>query len=160
MLFPAVAKAAEPKRERTQRPGLLGRRSNRGQAVIEVALLAPWIFFLFIGTLDMGFYWHAIIATQNAARAAAAHTSRTALTAADNVGACIYALEEMKAMNNVRTLSNCNAMPLTVTATAVTGADGSPASSVSVTYRTNRLIPIPGLIGQLAITRSVEMMVK
>ena len=136
------------------------RRPRRGHAVLEVALLSPWIFFLFVGTLDMGFYTHALIATQNAARAGAAHTSRNSLTAADSAGACQYALEELKTMTNVRTLANCSSTPLIVTASAVTGVDGWPASSVSVTYRTNRMIPIPGLTGQLDITRTVQMMVK
>jgi hypothetical protein len=108
----------------------------------------------------MGFYTHAIIATQNAARAAAAYTSRSSTAAADSAGACKYALAELKTMKNVRSLTNCNASPLVVTATAVTGADGSPASTVSVTYRTDNLIPIPGLAGQLNITRTVQMMVK
>ena len=133
---------------------------RRGHAALEVALLSPWIFFLFIGTLDMGFYTHALIATQNAARAAAAHTSRNSLTAADSGSACQYALDELKAMSNVRTLANCGSTPLIVTATAVTGVDGWPASSVSVTYQTNRMVPIPGLVGQLNITRTVQMMVK
>ena len=139
VLVPFVAMTGGRKKERAQQSGRLGRRRNGGHAVLEVALLSPWIFFLFMGTLDMGFYSHALIATQNAARSAAAHTSRTALTAADTAGACQYALEELKAMSNARTLTNCNAAPLIVTATAVTGADGWPASSVSVTYRTNQL---------------------
>jgi hypothetical protein len=33
-------------------PGRVSR--TRGTAVIEVALMAPWIFFLFAGALDMG----------------------------------------------------------------------------------------------------------
>src|SRR5947207_14797502 len=48
---------------------------ERGHAVIEVSLMAPWIFFLFMGTLDFGFYSYAIIATQNAARVAVMQTS-------------------------------------------------------------------------------------
>ena len=135
-------------------------RRLRGHAVVEVALLSPWIFFLFAGTLDMGFYTHAMISTQNAARAAAAYTSRAKANANDVTGACRYALAELKTMNNVRSLSNCNSKPLVVTASEVSGADGSPASSVSVTYQTGMLIPIPGLAGQFNITRTVQMMLK
>jgi Flp pilus assembly protein TadG len=138
--------------------GLFG--SRRGHAVVEVVLLAPWIYFLFMGTLDMGFFTHAMISTQNAARAGAAYTSRNSATAGDSAAACRYALAELKAMSNVRTLSNCNSSPLVVTATAITGVDGSPASSVSVNYLTDRLIPIPGLARQFTITRIVEMPVK
>jgi Flp pilus assembly protein TadG len=139
--------------------GTKARPRNRGHAVLEVALLAPWIFFLFIGTFDLGFYLHALIATQNAARAAAAHNSRNSATAADLNGACRYALYELKTMSNARSLTTCNASPLIVTASAVT-FDGSPASSVSVTYLAQGLIPIPGLPRQLNLKRTVQMMVK
>ena len=49
-------------------------RRNKGQSgssIIEVALLSPWIFFLFVGIFDFGFYAYAAICTQNAARAVA-----------------------------------------------------------------------------------------
>ena len=128
--------------------------------MVEVVLLAPWIYFLFMGTLDMGFFTHAMISTQNAARAAAAYTSRSSSLAGDDAAACRYALAELKAMSNVRGLSNCAASPLTVTATAVTGVDGSPATSVSVSYVTDKLIPIPGLARQFTFTRIVDMPVK
>jgi Flp pilus assembly protein TadG len=137
------------------------RSGCRGHAVLEVALLSPWILFLFVGTFDLGFYTHALIATQNAARAGAAYTSRSSSFAANATGACRYALEELKTMSNVRNLTSCGTAPLIVTATALpAGVDGWPASSVSVTYQTNRLIPIPGLVGQLNITRTVQMLVK
>jgi hypothetical protein len=81
-------------------------------------------------------------------------------TVTDAAGACRHARAELAAMNNVRRLAGCQAMPLVVTANAVTGADGSPASSVSVTYRTERLFRIPLLSGQFTFTRTVQMAVK
>jgi len=132
-------------------------RRKRGHAVVEMALLSPWILFLFAGALDIGFYSQALTATQNAARVAAEYTSKNANTAADSTAACQYALDELSVMHNVRNLSTCGAAPLTVTATLVTGPDGASASSVSVTYKTEQLIPIPGLAGQFTITRTVEM---
>lgn len=68
VLLPSGAGASDRTKERMQPSGRLRSLRNRGHAVIEVALLSPWIFFLFVGTLDMGFYTHALIATQNAAR--------------------------------------------------------------------------------------------
>jgi len=138
--------------------GRLG--SRRGHAVVEVVLLAPWIYFLFVGTLDMGFFTHALISTQNAARAAAASTSRSQATADNADLACRYAREELKAMNNVRSLSSCNASPLVVTAAKITGVDGMTATSVTVSYLTDRLIPIPGLAREFKITRTVDIPVK
>lgn len=132
-------------------------KRTRGHAVVEVALLSPWIFFLLAGALDMGFYSYALIATQNAARVAAEYTSKSTLTAGDNLSACQYALDEMSSLSNVKNLSSCGGTPLTVTATQVTGPDLAPATSVSVTYQTAFLIPIPGLAGRLTITRTVKM---
>ena len=63
----------------------------------------------------------------------------------------------MSSLANVKNLSSCGGAPLTVTATQVTGPDGAAAASVSVTYKTAFLIPIPGVTGQLTITRTVEM---
>ena len=108
----------------------------------------------------MGFFAYSLVATQNAARVAAEYASTSTITAVDNAAACRYALDEMSALSNVRTLSTCGALPLIVTANRVTGPDGTLATSVSVTYRTDMLIPIPGLSGRYAFTRTVLMMLK
>ena len=132
----------------------------RGQAVIEVALLAPWVFFLFAGALDMGIYAYALIATEEAARTAVEYTSKNAATLADSAGACQYALTQMGAISNVRELSSCGASPLVVTAKAVTDADGYSASLVTVTYASLNLIPIPGVSSKLTIVRTAQMMLR
>jgi Flp pilus assembly protein TadG len=133
---------------------------RRGHAVVEVALFAPWIFFLFAGALDAGFYTYALISTENAARVAAEYTSKSSATAADASTACTYALDEMNTMSNVKSLASCNSLPLIVTASPVTSTDGSSASAVSVKYQTAMLVPIPGLPGRITITRKVQMMLK
>ena len=53
-----------------------------GNSIIEVTFMMPWLLFLFVGVFDFGFYSYALIATQNAARAAAVHNSisKTAAT--------------------------------------------------------------------------------
>jgi Flp pilus assembly protein TadG len=132
---------------------------TRGHAVVELALLSPWIFFLFAGAMDMGFYAYALIATQNAARVAAENASYRLAAAGNSDLACQYALAEMKAMSNVKNLSSCGATPLVVTARAFTDSDGAAATEVSVTYTTNQMIPIPRLTGKLSITRKVQMRV-
>jgi hypothetical protein len=52
----------------------------------------------------------------------------------------------MKVASNVSATTTCGAAPLIVTASSVSGADGQPASQVTVTYQTLSLIPIPGLL--------------
>ena len=134
------------------------RGGDQGHAVLEVALLAPWIFFLFIGVVDVGFYSYALICTQNAARVAATYTSSSPSLAGNSDGACQAALGEMKSMSNVRSLTSCGSYPLIVTATSETGVDGDPASTVSVTYQSDQMIPIPGLLnGRLSVTRKAQM---
>jgi Flp pilus assembly protein TadG len=127
------------------------RHRQRGGSALEMALLLPWYAFLFVGVFDWGFYSHALISTQAAARSAALYTSTSSSTAADQATACIYARNELKVANNVSSTTTCTSSPLVVTATAVSGAnsaDGQPASQVTVSYQTLSLIPIPGLLGQ------------
>src|SRR3954454_880918 len=101
------------------------RRTQRGCAALEMALISPWIMALFIGVLDFGFYGYAVINTQNAARVAALRTSAASSSAADTALACTYALAEMGSLPNLSGVSSCSALPLTVTATSLTGTDSA-----------------------------------
>jgi Flp pilus assembly protein TadG len=148
-------------------------RGRRGHAIVEFAMFMPWIVFLLIGAFDWGYYAWALIATQNAARAAAMYTSSNPGTVSDSKGACLIAGAQLAFAPNIAASalvesdagvgngsSACNASPLTVTATSVTGPDSQAASLVTVVYSTPTLIPIPGLANQLTITRTCEMRVR
>jgi len=144
-------------------------RSRRsGHSVLEVALLSPWIFFLFIGALDWGFFSYALLSTQSAARVAALYTSSSSAAAADQAAACQYVLDELRRLPNIgAAVQSCNGLPVIVTAQRVDqysnppSADRAPASRVTVTYQTVPLIPIPGLLpGRLTITHSAEMRIR
>lgn len=125
---------------------------------MEAALLIPFLLFLFVGVFDMGFYAYALISTQSAARVAAMYTSTSSSTAADSATACTLALGELNDMPNLNGVSTCAALPLTVTATAVSGPDGANASQVVVTYQTVQLVPIPGLLsGRYTFSRTAQM---
>jgi Flp pilus assembly protein TadG len=139
--------------------GFVQRKSRRrGNALIEFSLCVPWLFFLFVGASDLGFFCYDLVAVQDAARVAALYTSQSSSTASDSTGACTYVLKELQDIPNVKSLATCTASPLTVTATAVTASDGKPASQASVTYASPQLIPIPGVLsGQYTWTRSVTM---
>ncbi|MCE5307144.1 MAG: pilus assembly protein [Acidobacteriales bacterium] len=147
----------------TKQPG--GRR-RRGSAVVEVTLLAPWVFFLFIGVLDFGFYAYSIISTQNAARVAALYTSANSYAAVNQARACEYAKDEMRTLPNVDPASDCLSGNLVVATTMLPEPFVNPGvpqqyfARVSVTYQTIPMIPIPGLAGQMTITRIAEMRVK
>ncbi len=148
------------------------KRSQGGHAAVEVALMAPWIFLLFVAVLDFGFYAYAGIATADAARVAALHTSAGAGSAADSQAACEYVLAELRNMPNLGSAAcscagaGCIAGPATVSAIALDGVDSIagqppvPASQVTVTYTTPQLFPLPWMLGQMTFTRITQMRVR
>jgi Flp pilus assembly protein TadG len=140
------------------------RKGQRGGSALEMALMLPWYIFLFVGTFDWGFYAHALISTESAARVAVLYTSQSSTTAADQADACILANEELRISANISNTGTptCAASPLVVSATSVAAAsspDGAGAASkVSVTYTTVGLIPIPGALeASASFTRTVTM---
>jgi hypothetical protein len=154
---------------------------RKGSAVVEAALMMPWIAFLFVGVLDFGFYAYAAICTQNAARA-------VAISQASGSGAniCLVALGEMAGVPNRPdpTTYNCPKYPSGVGATtpvtvcvatissagpddascsvATTCADcplNAAATSIQATvaYQSIPMIPIPGILtNRLNLTRTAE----
>ena len=146
---------------------MICRRPNNkrdGHAVIEVALIAPFIFFLFAGALDMGFYLYAAIAVENAARVGALHIAASADVASDANAASFartYVCNELRMLPNVGSSCPTSVVSVSVPSQPFSGTDGDPATQVSVTYTTVPLIPIPGLNpgprGQWTFTRLVQM---
>lgn len=141
------------------------RRSTRhGAALIEAAFALPWLFFLFVGAYDWGFFSFAMIATQNAARMAALYTSSSSTSAADSSGACSYALPEFYNLPNMGSqVTTCGGTsPLSVVAASITsGPDKNPASSVTVTYTLSKMVPIPGFLKSAnTFSSMVEMRIK
>ncbi len=145
------------------------RRTRSGHAVIELSLMMPWLFFLFVGALDFGFYSYSLIAVQNAARVAALKTGAVydnytqALSNPSVVESrvCLEVRDELLKMPNFASLpANCSGFPLAVSVQAFQDASGKPALRVSVGYDTVPLIPIPGLVRkQLRITRVANVRV-
>jgi hypothetical protein len=134
------------------------RKREKGHAVLEAAFLMPWVIFLFIGAFDMGFYAYALICAENAARVATMYTSSSSSTWTDSSTACSLALGELGSLHNLSGVTTCTALPLIVTVGSATGPDGASASQVSVTYQSDQLIPIPGLLtGRLTVTRTAQM---
>ena len=144
------------------------RKGQSGNALVELALLAPWIFFLFVGVLDFGFYGFMVICTENAARAAALRTATNSMSQSQAI-ACIAAMNEMTLVLNMSNfVAGCTSGPLVVTQTTLTNATTPPcadcgvdatatSSQVRVTYTSVQMIPIPGILtGQVTLSRVVE----
>jgi Flp pilus assembly protein TadG len=151
-----------------------GKRSESGSSIVEMALLAPWIFFLFIGIFDLGFYLYAASCAQSAARIAAIQTASNPGLSSGLLQsmACNAAMLEMVRVPNTHTISRCDVAPLMVTQQTLTNsttpacADCGPlpnldptgvSSLVTVTYQSGLFVPIPGLLkNQLNLTRTSE----
>jgi Flp pilus assembly protein TadG len=142
---------------------------EKGNAVMEFALIAPLLFPLILVVFDFGLYAYAFISVQNAARVAALRNSGGVDSAADQAGACTLAIDELRGMPNIGSTfsSGCTASPLSVTAvllcptsTNCTGPsasiDSQPAAMVSVTYIVPDLFRFP-LIAPQSITRTSQM---
>lgn len=151
------------------RAGMSRSFCRKGSSIIEFSLLMPWYVFLFVGAFDYGFFSYSLIATQTAASVGAIYCATSSSTVADATTACGYALDQLRNLPNVgSTLTTCGtsttvttAAPVAVSASSVTGPDLNPATSVTVTYMTPQLIPIPGLLpGKLTISRTVKMPIR
>jgi Flp pilus assembly protein TadG len=152
--------------------GVWGKRSESGNSVVEVALMAPWLFLLFVGVFDFGFYAYAGICMENAARIGALQTaSNSALTSTQlQALACTAATLEMaRVPNRFNFVGGCGSGPLQVTQQTLTnsttpqcadcGADaGAVSTLVTVTYQSNLFVPIPGVLeNQLNLQRTSEV---
>ena len=125
-----------------------------------MTLLMPWLIFLFVGGFDWGFYSHALISVESAARVAALLGSNSTGGKVSATAVCSSVLDELKITSNVVGLSTCAATPVTVTRSCTTTA-GLNAVQVAVTYQTLKLIPIPGvLMGQATLYRTAQMPMK
>jgi len=147
------------------------RRNNanqrrRGNAIVEFSFLAAWLIFLFIGSVDWGFYMYSLISTQAAARIGALYASTSPSAVVDSAGVCVYALDQLRKMPNLGSnVTSCGngtsvsaSAPVSISVTSVTGVDGKPAAEVSVTYQTPLMIPLMKLLPkQVTITRTTQM---
>jgi Flp pilus assembly protein TadG len=133
------------------------RNRRRGNSIIEMTLMMPWIVFLFVGTFDWGFYAHALISTESAARVAALAAANSGGGKVSASAVCTSVLGELSIASNVSGVTSCTAAPV-VAASSCTTTGGMNSVQVAVTYRTLQLIPIPGLLeGQATLYRVVQM---
>src|SRR5262249_14921791 len=96
------------------------RNGSNGHAAVEIALMMPLIFFLFMAILDFGFYAYTAISVENAARVAALYATTSGPGGVTDSGtACQYVLQELRNAANVSTtVTSCPLQPTTPTQAA------------------------------------------
>lgn len=148
------------------------RKREKGNAIMEFALIAPLLFPLMLVVFDFGLYAYAFISVQNAARVASLRNSGGVDSAADQAGACAMAIEEMRGMPNISSSfsSSCGSAPLSVTAVylcpaptncsgSLASVDNGPAAKVTVTYSVPDLFRFP-IVAPQTISRSSQMRIR
>jgi Flp pilus assembly protein TadG len=143
------------------------RESERGHSVIEVALMAPWIFFIFVAVVDLGFYTYAAINIENAVRAAAVQLSSSTANATRQDLACNIVTQDMWMLRTIAASpydAACGSGSLVVTVqdptpASLDGVAGETDAVVTATYQMIPMIPIPGITGNFTITRAARMRV-
>jgi Flp pilus assembly protein TadG len=136
--------------------------SERGQSLVELALLTPILLVLVIGVVEMGRYASLAIQVSNAARAGTAYGSLNLANAANAAGikAKVQADDSTIAVGNITVLQQC-ACDASGAATFGTCAPPPACTSgqhlvvavnVSVTQTYNSLFHYPGIPTSLALT--------
>jgi Flp pilus assembly protein TadG len=133
-------------------------RSETGQATFELAIIAPVLFALLIGLIEVGRFAHFAIVVGNAAHAGVQYGGQSLVTALD------YAGMQSAALNDAQNIAG-----LTATATSYCKcADGSASTCQSTVCSTSHrmvyvqvtvsgtfesLFKYPGLPQSLSVTR-------
>jgi len=125
-----------------------GRDSRRGAAIVELALLSPFLLFLFVIVVDFGRVFYYSQTVQNAARAGALYLS-------DDVSKASSPYADVTAAARADA-TNLSPAP-TVSSSTGNDANGNPYVRVTVTWTFNPVMHLPGLPASLNISRTVQM---
>jgi Flp pilus assembly protein TadG len=119
-----------------------------GAAAVELALLAPFLAFLFVAAVDYGRVFYYSITLENCAR-------NGALYASDPTNAAFsrYTSASDAALADA---SNLSPAP-TVTSTSGTDSSGQAYVTVTVTWTFHTLTSYPGIPSSTTLSRSVRV---
>ena len=125
-------------------------RGDRGQALVELALIAPILIILMLGVIDYGRVYFAYISVTNGARIGADYAATGPTQAADT------AAIKAAALADTTNLLNQSPTNPDVTVTTANDSQGSLYADVTMTYTFSTLFPWPGLPTSIDIERTVR----
>jgi Flp pilus assembly protein TadG len=123
------------------------RGSRRGAAAVELAVLLPFLTFIFVAAVDFGRVFYYYITVTNCARNGAMYGSLDAAHSSNMTGIRDAALTDY---------SNISPTP---SVTSSTGQDGSgnPFVAVTVSYPFKTFSNFPGIPSSASVSRTVQM---
>ena len=126
-----------------------GRRTRRGAAAVELAVLLPFLTYLLVGAVDFARVFYYSLTVMNCAREGAIYASTNAANAANTTGIQNAALADAAGVGPDPTVSS------------LTGTDGSGNAVVTVTvsYPFKTITSYPGIPSPITLVRTVQMRV-
>ena len=125
-------------------------RGDRGQALVELALIAPILIILMLGVIDYGRVYFAYISVTNGARIGADYAAAGPAEAADT------AAIKAAALGDTTNLLNQSPTNPEVTVTTANDSQGRLYADVTMTYTFTTLFPWPGLPTSINVERTVR----
>lgn len=125
-------------------------RRERGQSLVEFALIAPLLIILMLGTIDFGRVYFAYVSVTNAARNGAHYASSSSDAAQDVDGIRNAAVAD--------TTELLDTSPTNPGVSVATGTDsqGRLYADVTVSYAYTTIFPWPGLPDSMNVERTVR----
>ena len=125
-------------------------RGDRGQALVELAMITPILIILMLGVIDYGRVYFAYVSVTNGARIGADYASTDAAAAADT------AAIKAAALTDTSDLLDQTATNPEVTVVTANDGQGRLYADVTMTYTFSTLFPWPGLPTSIDIERTVR----
>jgi Flp pilus assembly protein TadG len=151
---------------RLQRPRTTRAGGQRGQSLVELALVVPILLILLVGIIEIGRFAYYSILVSNAARAGAQYGAQSLATAKDTVGITAAANRDGQGGTGLTVTpgQRCGCSGTTLTATCPATLCVLPNHAlvyvrVQVQGQFNSLFNYPGLPAALNVTDVAEMRV-
>lgn len=125
-------------------------RCDRGQALVELALIAPILIILMLGVIDYGRVYFAYVSVTNGARVGADYAAIGPTQAADTAAIKAAALGDTGDL-----LAQSSTNP-DVTVVTANDSQGRLYADVTMTYTFSTLFPWPGLPTSINVERTVR----
>ena len=125
------------------------RTARKGAQVAELAILLPFLAFIFVAAIDYARIFYYYVAVTNSARVGALYGCSNATRAADTAGIKSAAQAEAPDLSS----------SLDVSSRTGTDSSGNPFVTVTVTYTFTTLTQYPGIPSSATVSRTVQMRV-
>lgn len=126
---------------------------ERGQSIVETALIVPILLILLVGSFDGSRALLAASVIQSAVLAGAQYGALSAANAADASGIASAVRQEV-------TLPQASGSNPAVSSSTATDAQGETQVTVTATFTMTALLPYPGIPGTFSVTRKAVVQVR